>query len=335
MKVLKVILILLGILVAAVLIIPLFTPATAEVKAEIEIDLDAAKIFPLVASFENREAWDPWVSQDSTTLVSIDSKPGFVGSTYSWDGEKLGTGKMEVVSVKEGTYIESSLWFGEVETPSLVEWNFTPTEHGTNVVWSFSQETRYPVGRLGMIFGKVFLKQSFDTGLSNLKTYLEDLPWPESTLGPITVETQPAIFAMEAGGAGTMETIGEQLGPLFGAVYGEIEKQQLQVAGPAFVRYFDYDESTGHSKYRAGFQIAQKGKSSGEVFAVSYPGMKVVQAMHTGPYEEFSSSYEKLDAYIKSQGLEVTGEAFEFYVIGMMTESDPANWQTLITFPLK
>jgi hypothetical protein len=85
-----------------------------------------SQIFPSVASFENREIWDPWVSQDATTKVIIDSKLGYVGSTYSWDGEKLGTGKMQVVSVREESYIESSLWFGEVEKPSLAESSMGP-----------------------------------------------------------------------------------------------------------------------------------------------------------------------------------------------------------------
>lgn len=222
MKALKIILILIGILVLAMLIVPLFTPATAEVSAEIEIALDASQIFPVVASFENREIWDPWVSQDATTKVSIDSKPGYVGSTYSWDGEKLGTGKMQVVSVENDSYIRSSLWFGDVEKPSLVEWEFTPTDGGTHVAWSFSQETKYPVGRLGMIFGKIFLSQSFETGLASLKEYLEALPWPGSTPGP----------------SGT-------------------------------------------------------------------------------------------------HGMEVKGQAFEFYITALMTESDPSKWQTIIAFSLK
>jgi uncharacterized protein YndB with AHSA1/START domain len=283
MKALKIILIIVGILVAAMLIIPIFLPATAEVKAEIEIALEPMQIFSSVASFENREIWDPWVAQDATTKVKVDFKPGYVGSSYSWDGEKLGTGKMQVVSVKEESYIESSLWFGEVDLPSLVEWNFTPTDGGTHVVWSFSQETKYPVGRLGMIFGKIFLKQSFEIGLASLKGYLEALPWPESNLGPITIETQAAMLAMVADGAGTMETIGEQLGELYGLIYTEIEKQKLQVTGPAFVHYLDYDASTGHSSYQAGFQVTKKGKSSGNVVWVTYPKMKVVQAIHIGP----------------------------------------------------
>jgi len=335
MKALKIILIIIGILIAAILIVPLFTPATAEVSADIEIALEPSQIFPTVASFTNRPAWDPWITQDSTADARIEPQPGFVGSTYAWQGERVGTGRMEVLSVIENSYIESSLWFKEVDEPSLVEWTFTPSDGGTHVLWSFTQDTKYPIGRLSMMFGKVFLKQSFELGLSNLKEYMEALPQPKSSLGSISVESQAAITAMVADGGGTMETIGQQLGELYGVIYVEIETQQLQVAGPAFVHYLDYDEATGFSNYRAGFQVAAKGAFSGVVKAASYPEMKVVQAMHTGPYEEFIKSYEKMDAYIRENGLEVSGEAFEFYVTGMMTESDPAKWQTIIAFPLK
>jgi effector-binding domain-containing protein len=42
-----------------------------------------------------------------------------------------------------------------------------------------------------------------------------------------------------------------------------------------------------------------------------------------------------MDQYVQSNGLEVSGEAFEFYVTGMMTESDNSKWETRIAFPLK
>jgi hypothetical protein len=207
MKALRVILIIVVVLVAAILIVPLFSPATAEVSAETEIALKPAELFPIVASFSNRDKWDPWVTQDNTTKVTIDSKPGYVGSSYTWDGEKLGTGRMEVISVIENQHIESSLWFGEVETPSQVQWTFEPVVGGTHVVWSFSQETTYPIGRLGMMFGKVFLKKSFELGLANLKEFTESMPPKSSALGSISLEQMPAMFSLVADGAGTMETL--------------------------------------------------------------------------------------------------------------------------------
>ncbi len=335
MKALKVVLIIVGVLVAAMLIVPLFTPATAEVSAEIEIALEPSQIFPLVASYSNRDVWDPWVAKDSTTVVTIESQPGYVGSTYTWEGEELGSGKMEVISVVENKHIESSLWFGDVDSPSLVEWTFESVESGTHVVWSFTQETTYPIGRLGMIFGKMFLKQSFETGLISLKEFMEANPPSVGFLGPITIETQPVMIAMVARGSGTMETIGQDLRRLYGMIMMEVENQQLDMAGAPFVHYLDYDEATGFSNYLAGIPVAKTGKISGEVGPLSYDEMKVVQAMHTGPYEEFVISYGQLDTYIKSNALDVTGEGFEFYLNDPVSEPDASKLQTIIAFPLR
>ncbi len=335
MKALRVILIIVLVLVAAILIVPLFSPALAEVSAETTINLEADRIFPRVASFMDRDQWDPWLTQDSTAEATIESSAAYIGSTYAWSGDKVGTGRMEVIAVKENEYIESHLWFGDVEEPALVEWRFEPVDGGTHVTWSFSQETAYPIGRLGMMFGKIFLNQSFELGLANLKEWMEAMPAQSSALGPISVETMPAMFSLVADGAGTMGTIGEQLGELYGLLFMEAGKQQLEIAGAAFVHYLDYDESTGFSNYRAGIPVDQMGKDAGQVKAVGYPEMEVVQALHTGPYEEFISSYEQLGTFVESNNLEINGEAFEHYLVGMQTESDPALWQTLIAFPLK
>jgi len=335
MKALRVILIIVAVLLAAILIVPLFSPATAEVSAETTIELEAHRIFPKVASFTGRDLWDPWLTQDSTADARIEPNSAYVGSSYSWTGQKVGSGRMEVISVRENEYIESHLWFGDVEEPALVEWTFEPVEGGTHVLWTFTQETAYPIGRLGMMFGKVFLKQSFELGLANLKELMESMSYQQSALGPITVEAMPAMMALVADGAGTMETIGEQLGGLYGMLFTEAGKQQLEVVGAAFVHYLDYDESTGFSNYRAGIQVSAPGMDAGQVKAVSYPEVQAVQALHTGPYEEFTSSYDKIGAYIESNEILVNGEAFEFYQTGMQLESDPALWETLIVFPLK
>jgi effector-binding domain-containing protein len=337
MKALRVILIIVLVLVAAILIVPLFSPATAEVSAETTIALEPDEIFPTVAFFNSRHEWDPWYTQDSTADVRYGPKYGYVGSTYSWEGQKIGTGRMEVISVKENEYIESSLWFGDVDTPSLVEWHFEAVDGGTKVIWSFSQETTYPIGRLGMMFGKIFLKQSFELGLANLKELMETnppSPWVLSTLSPIAIGTQNAMLALVADGAGTMETIGEQLGELYGLLFAEAGSQQLEIAGAPFVHYLDYDESTGFSNYRAGVMVNKMGTNAGAVNAVAYPSMEVVQAVHKGPYEEFSVSYDKMGAYIDANAIEVNGEAFEFYQVGVMEESNSSLWKTLIAFPL-
>ena len=335
MKALRVILIIVLVLVAAILIVPLFSPATAEVSAETTIARDPAQIFPSVASFKGRTLWDPWLTQDSTAEAKIESKTGFVGSRYAWKGEKVGQGRMEVISVKENTYIESHLWFGEVDKPALVEWNFEALDGGTHISWSFSQETSYPIGRLGMMFGKIFLKQSFELGLTNLKEVMESTPVLSTPGGSVSVGTLPAMSVLLADGAGTMEEIGAKLPELYGLLYETAGKQGLELIGVPFVNYLDYDETTGFSNYRVGIEVAAMGSDAGLVKAEAYPALDAVQTIHTGPYETSMVSYEALDAYIQSQGLEVAGNAIEFYQVSAASEPDPELWKTLIVFPLK
>jgi len=335
MKALRVILIIVLVLVAAILIVPLFSPATAEVSAETTIELEPAQIFPSVASFEGRTLWDPWLTQDTTAEANIESQSGYVGSSFTWKGEKVGNGRMEVISVRENEYIESHLWFGEVEEPALVEWNFESLDGSTRVSWTFSQETTYPIGRLGMIFGKIFLKQSFELGLANLKEVMESTPALSHPSPSVSVQTLPAMNVLLADGAGPMAEIGAKLPELYGLLFQTAGEQGLELVGVPFVNYLDYDEVTDFSNYRVGIEVAAMGSDAGLVKAVAYPAMDAVQTIHTGPYETSMASYEALDAYMQSHGLEVAGNAIEFYQVSGASESDPELWKTLIAFPLK
>ena len=242
---------------------------------------------------------------------------------------------MEVLEVTENQYIKSSLWFGDVETPSTVEWTFEPVEGGTQVVWLFTEETSYPFQRLQMMIGKVFLKQSFESGLANLKKFMESLPQPVSTLGEITITTLESMTALVGKGSGTMETISEELGRIYGMVMTQVGSQGLQMGGPPFAHYLDFDMESGHSNFQAGIIVIGTPREAGEVKVEKYGEMNVVQALHTGPYGEFDISYGKMQQYIDANGLAVSGEVLEFYLTDPGTEPDESKWQTMINFRLK
>jgi len=335
MKILKILGIIIAVIIAAILIIPLFAPSTTEVSATTEITLEPAQIFPSLASFSNRAEWDPWLNTDSTAEASIDSKPGFVGSTYSWEGENIGNGRMEVISVEENSHIDAHLWFGEIETPALVTWDFEQVDGGTQVTWAYQQDTKYPFERLGMMIGAGFLEKSFVDGLSRLKEYLEANPPSTSYLGPITEGTMDAFDAIVARAVGSMDEIGQLMGQMFGTAYAAVTAQGVQVSGPAFSHYLEWDEATGQSTFVAGFPVTPAATTSGDAVAISYPEMSVVEAIHTGPYENLMESYMELEAYMEDNGLEGTGEAFEIYLVSMEQEPDPALWKTKIAYTLK
>ncbi len=335
MKFLKWLLYIVLILVALLLIIPLFLPATVEVSSQVEVAVSPAQVFHNAASYTDRNLWDPWLETDTGAAYNLTPQPGYVGSEYTWEGEEIGTGKMVVDSVVFGQYIASDVYFGDDPEPGRVEWDLQKSDGGTLITWKFTSEAKYPVERLMLNVFKKQMKASFDKGLANLKSYLEENPPVLSSLGEISEGTVGPMIAVVAHASGTMDQLSEQMAELFPKLFQEVEAQGLQMSGAAFSHYLSWDEETGIVEYLCGIPVATKGKDSDGIKFKAYKERPVIQAMHTGPYEDFIHSYTKLMEYIDTSGTEVTMEAFEFYLTDPMSEPMVTKWQTLIAMPLK
>ena len=55
--------------------------------------------------------------------------------------------------------------------------------------------------------------------------------------------------------------------------------------------------------------------------------------MHIGPYDTVGPAYEALTQYVKANGYEPAGPAYEFYFSG--PETPPEEIRTQIAFPVK
>ena len=334
MKILKWFFLIALILVALVLIIPLFLPSTIEISSEKEILVSPAQVFHNAASYTDRNKWDPWLETEPDAAFSIESRPDYTGSEYTWNGKKIKAGRMVVDSVVFGKYIASLIYFGDDTRPSLVEWMIDQTEEGAMITWRFTADGAYPVERLMLNLFKGQMRSSFEKGLANLKLYLEENPPVLSSLGDIEEGTIDRMFTLISPGKGTLEDMAEQMPELYGRLMRELEVQGLEIAGAYFTHYISSDEETGVMEYFAGLQVSDRGKDAEEITAKRYREMDVIQAMHYGPYLELGTSYQKMMEYIGSNQIGVSGESFEFYFSDPGLELNVTKWQTLIAFPL-
>lgn len=335
MKFLKWLLVIVLIIVALVLIIPLFFPDVVEFSASKEIAVSPVQAFVNIATYTDRNKWDPWLPIDPEAKWTVEAKPGYVGSLYTWNGKKVGIGQELVDSVVFGKYIAANLRFGEDPEGSLIEWDLEPAGSGTLVTWSFTDKTKYPFERLMLNLYKGGLKTSFAKGLENLKAYLESSPPVLSNLGEIERGRFAPMFTLVIKTRGTMQEMKENIPRLFEKLYAEMSKQGLQLTGAPFCHYLTFDQTSGISEYLTGIQVSGKGKDAGDVKAVNYPAMDVIQAIHYGPYDDLMSSYNKIMDYIAVNQLKITGESLEIYNTDPSLEPDVTKLQTIIAFPLR
>jgi effector-binding domain-containing protein len=128
----------------------------------------------------------------------------------------------------------------------------------------------------------------------------------------------------------------QDLTSLFGRVYGGIF-QYLgglgeQPAGPPFAIYYNMDMQD--LDVEIGVPVARPLPGQGELMPGEFPAGKMATCLHVGPYDQCTSAYAALTEWIKANGYEAAGVAYEFYLNGP-PETPPEELQTIIAFPLK
>jgi effector-binding domain-containing protein len=122
---------------------------------------------------------------------------------------------------------------------------------------------------------------------------------------------------------------------LFGKTYGAIMQYLAELgeqpAGMPFAAY--YDLNMENMDIEIGFPVGRPLAGKGEIQASEFPGGKLASVMHIGPYDQLIAAYEALGQWVKAQGYEATGVAYELYY--SEPETPPMEIRTEIIFPLK
>ena len=130
----------------------------------------------------------------------------------------------------------------------------------------------------------------------------------------------------------TMDEIGKVMGPLFGEVYGCIQRSGQEPAGMPFAIYHSMDGET--VDLECGMPVASPMDGVGRVEAGELPAGTVATATHMGPYDALRQTWEALTEWMSSQGLQPAGAPWEVYVTDPSAEPDQSKWRTDIFFPV-
>jgi uncharacterized protein YndB with AHSA1/START domain len=178
MKILKTILIAVGILIAITLIVSLFAKKDYEVEREITIDKPKEEVFDYVKFLKNQDNYSKWATMDPDMKKTYRGTDGTVGFVSAWDSDNkdVGKGEQEIKKITEGERIDFEIRFFEPFESSEPAYMTTESlsENQTKVKWGFNGHMDYPMNimMLFMDFEKM-IGDDLETGLKNLKSVLE------------------------------------------------------------------------------------------------------------------------------------------------------------------
>ncbi|HEV7507869.1 MAG TPA: SRPBCC family protein [Thermoanaerobaculia bacterium] len=173
---LKIILIVIVVLIAAILAYAATRPSNFRVQRKTSIKAPPEKIFPLIADFHNWTSWSPWEKKDPALKRTYSGAANGKGAVYAWEGNRnVGSGRMEITDASSPSRIEIKLDFIKpFEGHNVTLFTLQPEADATVVTW----DMHGPMAYMAKVFG-IFVNMDkmigndFETGLANLKAVAE------------------------------------------------------------------------------------------------------------------------------------------------------------------
>jgi effector-binding domain-containing protein len=130
----------------------------------------------------------------------------------------------------------------------------------------------------------------------------------------------------------SVQDLPKKIGEAFGAIAQYLADMKEPPAGPPFTAYYNMDMQDLDVEF--GFPVTKLVPGRNEIRASDIPAGKVATCLYTGPYSEIGPAYEALSAWMKENGHEGTGVAYEMY-LNDPSHTPPQELRTQIAFPLK
>jgi uncharacterized protein YndB with AHSA1/START domain len=173
---LRTIIIVIVVLVAAVLIYAATRPDTFRVQRTTSIKAPPEKIFPLINDFHNFGAWSPYEKKDPNMKRTLSGATHGKGAVYDWEGDyNVGKGRMEITETSPPSRVTIKLDFVKpFETHNIVEFTLEPQGDSTSVTWAMHGPSPYVAKVMHVFFDMdSMVGKDFETGLANLKAIAE------------------------------------------------------------------------------------------------------------------------------------------------------------------
>ncbi len=175
------ILIFLAIVIGIVAIIPAFIDPESNVTREIDVNKPVEIVYAVVKNYDLYKQWNTWSRTDKSAVNEISGTPGEVGSSWSWSGDTVGTGKLTLEKLVPNKAIVGQLeFYAPFKINAQDIWAFNAIDsNSTHIAWTYRTHVRSYMMRYMNLGIDGMLGPELSKSLKNLKVFLEKLPSPQ------------------------------------------------------------------------------------------------------------------------------------------------------------
>jgi len=172
---LKLILILVVLAIAAMLIYASTKPNTFHVERAININASPEKIFPIINDFHHWALWTPY-DKDPAMKKSYGGNANGKGATYAWEGNSdVGQGDISITDTSAPNKVVLDLhMIKPFEARNVVVFTIESAGESTRVTWGMDGTNNMISKVMGLFFNMDnMIGRDFEVGLAKMKTVTE------------------------------------------------------------------------------------------------------------------------------------------------------------------
>ncbi|MEM1408535.1 MAG: SRPBCC family protein [Bacteroidota bacterium] len=302
------------------------------IKRSVTINASADKVFSKLNNFNHWTAWSPWLIMDPKATVTVAED----GKSYEWEGERVGSGNMQVISESDNQFIDYDLTF---LTPwkSTAKVRFETISKGDSTEVNWLMDSSLPFFMFWMKkMMEAFVGMDYERGLAMLKDYVEDGE-VHSKLDFKGASNFAGCKYVGVKTVCTIETVGSSMEKDFGKLMAFMADHQELITGNTFSIYHKWDMVKRNVAYTSGVPVKSvptslpAGIISGEI-----PETEVYTLGHTGPYAHLGNAWSTLYNMQRGKVFKINKKIhpFETYV-NIPGEVPDNELVTEVHFPVK
>lgn len=263
-----------------------------QIERSIVIDAPVDKVYNILNDFNQWIVWSPWLimSPQAKVTVSEDAK------SYEWDGERVGSGSMRILSEDVNKSIDYDLVFLKPwKSQANVRFILEHEEDTTKVTWTMDSGLPFFMFFMKKMM-EAFVGADYERGLDMLKAYAENdevpskLDWKGTSsfngCKYVGIHTQCSL-----------DDVGERMKNDFGKIWEFAGKDEENLDGDALTIYHKWDLVKNKISYTSAVPVKEvpadipSGFTKGEI-----PATEVYTLEHTGRYQHLGNAWSTLYA---------------------------------------
>ncbi|HFC92955.1 MAG TPA: hypothetical protein ENJ51_09105 [Leucothrix mucor] len=308
--------------------------AAYQVSRSLTISAPVETIHASLIDFKQWPAWSPWLIIEPDATLKYSDPQGEAGSNYSWEGELIGSGSMQIEKITDSKVDIKITFITPFKSKADVNFELESLNTGeTRVTWNMAGKV--PFFLIPMLKKmKAYIGMDYERGLRLLKEYIETGAISSSiTIGGIS--NHPTVQYIGIKNECKLEDMGKVMPADFQKLAQFVEDNNLST-NSAFTLYNEFDLVEQHASFISAISIDSDMEVVAPFMIGELKGGECVKVMHTGSYPHLGNGWAAAMGYARAKKINTTKTpvGIEYYLNDPITT--PANELiTAIVLPIK